>query len=300
MRQPIHSLLEVIGNTPIIDLSEFVGGNCYAKMEFLNPGGSIKDRIAYGMIQDAIEKGSLKPGMEILEPTSGNTGIAISMVGQILGYPVTIVMPENMSIERQKIMKAFGAHLILTKAELSIDGAVEKAKELYTSGKYFMPMQFENKANVEAQRQTAKEALKQIGKKVDIFVSGIGSGGTMQGVAEVLLEANPNCKIVAIEPKGVSALKKDPPGIHAIQGIGDGFIPAILNPDLITDIIEVSDEDAINTTRELALKCGLLCGISSGANLYGVREIIKKYGKDNVILTVLADRGERYFSADVF
>lgn len=300
MKQSINSVLEAIGNTPIIDLSQFVGGKCFAKMEFLNPGGSIKDRIALNMIQTAIDDGSLKPGMEILEPTSGNTGIALSMVGNLLGYPVTIVMPENMSIERQKIMHAFNAKLILTDAKLSIDGAVKKAQELYKSGNYFMPMQFKNKANILAQRQTAKEALNQINQKVDIFVSGIGSGGTLQGMAEVLLEANPNCKIIAIEPKGVSALKKDPPGIHAIQGIGDGFIPQILNPNIITDIIEVSDEDAINTTRELAKSCGLLCGVSSGANIYGVKKAIEKYGKDQVCLTVLADRGERYFSSDVF
>lgn len=300
MRQPIHSAIEVIGNTPIIELSEFVGTECYAKMEFLNPGGSIKDRIAYSMLKAAIENGDLKPGMEILEPTSGNTGIAISMVGKLLGYPVTIVMPENMSIERQKIIRAFGARLILTKAELSIDGAVKKAQELYQTGKYYMPMQFENKANIQAQKQTAKEALKQMDKKVDIFINGIGSGGTLQGMAEVLLEANPNCKIIAIEPQGGSALKNDPPKIHAIQGIGDGFIPKILNPNLISEIIEVSDEEAIQTTKELALKCGLLCGVSSGANLFGAREAVKKYGKDKVILTVLADRGERYFSSDVF
>lgn len=296
----MKSILQAIGNTQIIELDEFVGAECYAKMEFLNPGGSIKDRIALQMLQDAINQGKLKPGMEILEATSGNTGIAISMVGKQLGYPVTIVMPENMSEERQKIMKAFGAKLILTKAELSIDGAVSKAKELYQTGHYYMPNQFANPSNLIAQQQTAKEALKQIGKPVDIFISGIGSGGTLQGMASVLLEANPNCKIIAIEPKGVSALKQDPPGIHAIQGIGDGFIPEILDPSIITDIIEVSDEDAIETTRELAASCGLLCGVSSGANLYGARKAIEKYGKDQVILTVLPDRGERYFSSHVF
>lgn len=300
MTKTILNALEIIGNTPLIDLSSFVGGKCYAKMEFLNPGGSIKDRIAYQMIQDAIEAGELKEGMGILEPTSGNTGIGLSMVGKILGYPVTIVMPENMSIERQKIMKAFGANLILTKAELSIGGAVDKAKELYATGNYYMPNQFENSSNVKAQRETAREALKQLGTTVDIFISGIGSGGTMQGMSEVLLEANPHCKIIAIEPLGVSALKKNPPGIHAIQGIGDGFIPAVLDTSYISEIIEVSDEDAINTCRELASTCGLLCGVSSGAYLYGARLASKKYGEDKVILTLLPDRGERYFNDNIF
>ncbi len=296
----MKSVLEAIGNTPIIELNNFVEGCCFAKMEFLNPGGSIKDRIAYRMIKDAIEKGELKPGMEIVEATSGNTGIALSMVGQMLGYPVTIVMPSNMSVERQKMMKAFGANVVLTDPKLSIGGAVEKAKEIYKSGNFYMPMQFENKSNIEAQKETAREALKQIGKPVDIFISGIGSGGTLQGMSEVLLEANPNCHIIAIEPKGVSALKNDPPGIHAIQGIGDGFIPEILNVGIIDEIIEVSDEDAIQTTRELALQCGLVCGVSSGANLFGAKLATKKYGKDKVILTVLADRGERYLSDDIF
>ena len=296
----MKNVLEAIGNTPIISLDEFIGGKCYAKMEFLNPSGSIKDRIALKMLEDAIENKELQPGMEIIEATSGNTGIALSMVASQLGYPLTIVMPENMSIERRKMMKAFGAKIVLTDSNLSVDGAVKKAKELQAQYNYYMPMQFENKSNVLAQQETAKEALAQMGKQVDIFVSGIGSGGTIQGFADVLLQANPNCKIIAIEPKGASALKNDPPKIHAIQGIGDGFIPGLLNTEIVTEIIEVSDEDAIHTTRELAKKWGLLCGVSSGANLYGARLAAKKYGKDQVILTVLADRGERYFSENVF
>jgi len=292
----MESVLETIGNTPIISLNDFVGGKCYAKMEYLNPSGSIKDRIALQMLQDAIQSGQLKPGMEIIEPTSGNTGIALCMVGKALGYPVTIVMPENMSLERKNLIKALGGQLILTDPLLNVDGAVKKAKEIYQKGNYYMPMQFENPSNLKAQNKTALEAISQINEKIDIFISGIGSGGTLQGIADVLLEKNPNCKIIAVEPKGVSALKNDPPGIHAIQGIGDGFIPKILNPDVVDEIIEVSDEDAISVAKELAEKCGLLCGISSGANLYGARLAAKKYGKDKVILTVLPDRLERYFS----
>ena len=292
----MKNVLEAIGNTPIISLDEFVGGKCFAKMEFLNPSGSIKDRIALKMLEDAIENKELQPGMEIIEATSGNTGIALSMVASQLGYPLTIVMPENMSIERQKLMKAFGTKVVLTDAKLSVEGSVNKAKELQAKYNYYMPMQFENKSNVFAQQQTAIEALNQINQKVDIFISGIGSGGTLQGFANILLENNPDCKIIAVEPKGASALKNDPVKTHAIQGIGDGFIPEILNPNIVNEIIEVSDEDAINTTKELARTCGLLCGISSGANLYGARIAAQKYGKDKVILTVLADRLERYLS----
>jgi len=300
LNPPIQSVLEVIGNTPLISLDQLTGGICFAKMELLNPGGSIKDRIAAAMIQEAIEGGQLKPGMEILEPTSGNTGIALAMIGRLYGYPVTIVMPENMSQERQKMIRAFGATLILTDAQKSIDGAVQKARELYQSGRYFMPMQFENPANVKAQELTAKEALKQIAGPVDIFISGIGSGGTLQGMGKILLEANPDCKIIAVEPKGVSSLKGDPPGIHAIQGIGDGFIPEILDPSIVTDIIEVSDQEAIGMSRRLASEYGIFAGVSSGANLYGAAKAVQKYGKDQVILTVLPDRGERYFSAGVY
>lgn len=300
LKEPITSVLDLIGNTPIMNLEELVGCPCFCKLEFLNPGGSIKDRIAYAMIQDAIENGQLKPGMGIIEPTSGNTGIALSLIGRVLGYPVTIVMPENMSIERQKMIQAFGAKLILTDSKLSIDGSVQRAQELYQNGLYYMPMQFKNPTNAKAQMETAKEALIQMNQPADIFISGIGSGGTLQGMATVLLEANPHCKIIAIEPKGVSSLKGDPPGIHAIQGIGDGFIPDILDTSLIDEIIEVSDEEAIQTCQLLAKKFGLFVGVSSGANIYGAMQVAKKYGQQQTILTVLADRGERYFSANVF
>ena len=293
-------MLDVFGNMPLISLDSITGGKCFAKMELLNPGGSIKDRIALAMIKDAIDQGELKPGMTIIEPTSGNTGIAIAMVGRLFNYPVTIVMPENMSLERQKMIRAFGANLVLTKAQESIGGAVKKAQEMYQSGNYYMPMQFENPANVRAQEITAKEALKQLNKPVDIFISGIGSGGTLQGMSSILLNTNPDCKIIAVEPKGVSSLKGDPPGIHAIQGIGDGFIPQLLDPSIVDEIIEVSDEDAINISHQLARDCGIFAGVSSGANLYAAIQATKKYGKDKIILTVLPDRGERYFSENIY
>ena len=292
------NILDLIGNTPLLSLEESTGCNIYAKAEFLNPGGSIKDRIALNMLEEAEESGKLRPGMTIIEPTSGNTGIGLALCGVRKGYKVIIVMPENMSEERKKIIKALGAELVLTPPHLSIDGSVKKAMELASSsGEFFVPQQFENPANPRAHyKSTAVEIVEQLGKKVDVFVSGIGSGGTLQGIAAYLLEKNPDCKIVAVEPKNVSALLGHEPGLHQIQGIGDGFVPAVLNTDIITDIIEVTDEDAISTARQLAKIQGLLVGTSSGANVWAAQRMAEKYGKDKNIVTILADRAERYFS----
>ncbi len=292
------NVVDLIGNTPLVSLEETTGLKLYAKAEFLNPGGSIKDRIALNMIEEAEKSGRLKPGMTIIEPTSGNTGIGLALCGVRKGYRVIIVMPENMSEERKKIIHALGAELVLTPPELSIDGSVKKAEELAASSdQYFVPQQFRNPANPETHyNTTAREIVEQLGQKIDIFVSGIGSGGTLQGIAGYLLEQNPDCKIVAAEPKNVSALLGDEPGLHQIQGIGDGFIPDVLDTSIITDIIEVSDDDAINTARELARVQGLLVGTSSGANVWAAKKISEKYGRDKVIVTVLADRAERYFS----
>ena len=292
------TVLDMIGNTPLISLEETTGLKLYAKAEFLNPGGSIKDRIALNMIEEAEKDGRLKPGMTIIEPTSGNTGIGLALCGVRKGYRVIIVMPENMSDERKKIIKALGAELVLTDPELSIGGSVDKALEIASgSDEYFVPQQFQNRANPEMHyRTTAVELTEQLGKAIDIYVSGVGSGGTLQGVAQYLLEKNPDCKIVAAEPKNVSALLGDEPGLHQIQGIGDGFIPDILDTSIITDIVEVSDQDAINTARELARVQGLLVGTSSGANVWAAKHITEKYGTDKIIATVLADRAERYFS----
>ena len=292
------SVLDLIGNTPLMSLEQTTGLNIFAKAEFLNPGGSIKDRIALNMLEDAEKKGKLKKGMTIIEPTSGNTGIGLALCGVRKGYKVIIVMPENMSEERKKIIKALGAELVLTDPKLSIGGSVDKALEIASSSdEYFVPQQFTNPANPEMHyRTTAVELAEQLGKKIDIYVSGIGSGGTLQGVAKYLLEKNPDCKIVAVEPKNVSALLGDEPGLHQIQGIGDGFIPEILDTKIITDIVEVSDDDAINTARELAKVQGLLVGTSSGANVWAAKLMAEKYGKDSIIATVLPDRAERYFS----
>ncbi len=292
------NVLDLIGNTPLISLEQTTGLHIYAKAEFLNPGGSIKDRIALNMIEQAEKDGRLKKGMTIIEPTSGNTGIGLALCGVRKGYRVIIVMPENMSEERKKIIRALGAELVLTDPKLSIGGSVDKALEIASSSPdYFVPQQFQNPANPQMHYQTtAVELVQQLGKRIDVYVSGIGSGGTLQGVAQYLLEQNPDCKIAAVEPKNVSALLGDEPGLHQIQGIGDGFIPDILDTSIITDIIEVSDEDAIRTARELARVQGLLVGTSSGANVWAAKQMAQKYGADKNIATVLPDRAERYFS----
>ena len=294
----VENVIDMIGNTPLVSLRETMGLPIYAKAEFLNPGGSIKDRVAKNMVEQAEKRGLLKKGMTIVEPTSGNTGIGLSFVGVRKGYRVIIVMPENMSEERKKIIHALGAELVLTPPELSIGGAVKKAEELVKEmGNCFMPQQFENSDNPRIHYETTgPELYKQLEGKVDVFVSGLGSGGTLQGIGSYLKEKNPDLKVVAVEPKNVSALLGHEPGLHSIQGIGDGFIPAVLDTDLIDDVIEVSDEDAIATTRELARVQGLLCGTSSGANVWASCQIAGKYGKDKIVATILADRMERYFS----
>lgn len=293
------NVIDLIGNTPLVSLKETTGFNIYAKAEFLNPGGSIKDRVAYNMIIQAEKDGILKKGMTIVEPTSGNTGIGLALVGVRRGYKVIIVMPENMSEERKKIIKRLGAELVLTPADLSIDGSVKEAERILASlgDKGYMPQQFTNKNNpLIHYKTTAVELCEQLGKPVDIFVSGLGSGGTLQGIGRYLKDQNPDVKVVAVEPKDVSALLGDEPGLHQIQGIGDGFIPEVLDVKLIDEVVEVSDNDAIETTRCLASVQGLMCGTSSGANIWAAMQMAKKYGSDKVIVTVLPDRMERYFS----
>lgn len=294
----IENVIDLIGNTPLVSLRQMTGLPIYAKAEFLNPGGSIKDRVAKNMIEQAERSGELRPGMTIVEPTSGNTGIGLAFVGVRKGYRVIIVMPENMSEERKKIIRALGAELVLTPPEESIDGSVKKAEELAAQmGNCFIPQQFVNPNNPAIHyNTTAVELYDQLEGKVDIFVSGLGSGGTLQGIGKYLKEKNPNLKVAAVEPKNVSALLGHEPGLHSIQGIGDGFIPDVLDTSLIDDIIEVTDEDAIRTARELASVQGLLCGTSSGANVWACKKLAEKYGKNKVIATVLADRMERYFS----
>jgi cysteine synthase len=287
------NILDLIGNTPLIRLKE---EKVYAKAEFLNPGGSIKDRVALAMLEGAQRDGRLKPDSIIVEPTSGNTGIGIALVGRLKGYAVRIVMPENMSQERKKLITALGAELVLTPAEDSIGGAVERVREMAKEDpRVFVPQQFENPDNPRVHyEETAHELWRQMTGDIACFVAGVGSGGTLQGVGKFLKEHKPDVKLVAVEPKNVAALLGHEPGLHQIQGIGDGFIPDILDVAMVDDVIEVTDEDAIEVTRQMGRDHGLLVGISSGANVWAARQLAAKI--DGNIATVLPDRAERYFS----
>jgi len=287
------NVLDLIGNTPIVRLGT---ENVFAKAEFLNPGGSIKDRVALAMLEGAQRDGRLRPDTIICEPTSGNTGIGLALIGRLKGYPVRIVMPEGMSEERKKIIRAFGAELILTPDDESLGGAVRAVQAMAADDpRIFVPDQFSNPDNPRCHyEQTAHEIWRQMGGAVDYFVAGVGSGGTLQGVGRFLREHRHEAKIVAVEPKDVSALLGHEPGLHQIQGIGDGFIPAVLDIALVDEVIEVTDEDAIETTREIGRDFGLLCGISSGANVWAARQLAKNYPGN--VVTVLPDRAERYFS----
>jgi len=287
------NILDLIGNTPLVQLR---GERIFAKAELLNPGGSIKDRVARAMLEGAERDGRLHPDSIIVEPTSGNTGIGVALVGRLKGYKVRIVMPEGMSEERKKIIRALGAELILTPDELSIPGAVDRVRQMAAEDpRVFVPQQFENPDNPRCHyEETARELRRQMSGQVDAFVAGVGSGGTLQGVGRFLREHRPGVKIVAVEPKNVSALLGHEPGLHQIQGIGDGFIPPILDVRLVDEVIEVTDEDAIETTRQLGRDFGLLVGISSGANVWAARQLARRFSGN--IATVLPDRAERYFS----
>jgi len=287
------NILNLIGNTPVIRLR---GEDIYAKAEFLNPGGSIKDRVALAMLEGAERDRRLKPDSIIVEPTSGNTGIGVALVGRLKGYRVRIVMPEGMSEERKKLIRALGAELILTPDKEGIAGAVERVRAMAADDPcVFVPQQFENPDNPRIHyEQTAPELWRQMTGDIACFVAGVGSGGTLQGVGKFLKEHKADVRIIAVEPKNVSALLGHEPGLHQIQGIGDGFIPAILDVSLVDEVIEVSDDDAIETTRELGRDHGLLVGISSGANVWAARQISKRIPGN--ITTVLPDRAERYFS----
>ncbi len=294
-----HSkILELIGNTPLIWLDRIGEGRIFGKAEFLNPGGSIKDRVAVALIEDAEKRGLLKPGGTILEATSGNTGIGLSFVGTRMGYTVKLVMPENMSEERKKVIAAFGGETIFTSADESLEGALKKVYELKEQipGSW-VAQQFENPANPDVHyRTTGPEIWEQMDGKIDSFVAGVGSGGTLTGVGRFLKEQDPSIRIVAVEPKNVSALLGDEPGLHQIQGIGDGFIPTVLDKTIINHVVEVSDNEAVDTTRRLAREGGLLVGTSAGANVWVALKEAAFLGPDARVATVLPDRAERYFS----
>ena len=287
------NILDLIGNTPLINLK---GERVFAKAEFLNPGGSIKDRVAFAMLDVARREGKLNEQSIVCEPTSGNTGIGLALVGRIMGYRVRIVMPEGMSEERKKLIKALGAELVLVSDEEGLTGAVRRVKEMEAEdSRIFVPQQFENPVNPRVHyQQTARELWYQMQGEIVCFVAGVGSGGTLQGVGKFLKEQNKDIRIVAVEPEDCSALMGHEPGLHQIQGIGDGFIPDVLDTSLIDEVIQVSDEAAIETTRRLSRDFGLLVGISSGANVWAARQLVREIPGN--ITTVLPDRAERYFS----
>ena len=300
------NILDLIGNTPMLKLTKLAAeshAEVWAKLEGFNPGGSVKDRPALAMIEDAEKKGKLKKGMKIVEPTSGNTGIGLAMVAAIKGYPVILTMPESMTIERRRLLEAYGAELVLTPADKGMKGAIAKADEILASGKeYFKPDQFGNPANPQVHRRTtAREIIKQMAaKKIDAFVAGVGTGGTITGVGEVLRKKFKNIKIFAVEPAASPVLSGGQPGPHAIQGIGAGFVPTILNTQVYDEIIQVTNDQAADTARRLAHEEGLLVGVSSGAACWAALQVAARLGKGKRIVTLFPDVGERYLTTGVF
>jgi len=304
MAKIAKSLTELVGNTPLVELSNYnkkrnLQARVIAKVESFNPAGCVKERIALAMIDDAEAKGILKPGVEIIEPTSGNTGIGLAFVSAIRGYQLTLTMPETMSVERRNLLKAFGANIVLTPGATGMKGAIARAMELQAERPgSFIPQQFENPANTEVhKRTTGEEIWNDTDGKVDIFVAGVGTGGTVSGVGASLKAHNPKVIIVAVEPADSPVLSGGNPGPHKIQGIGAGFIPKIYDATVVDEIIQVSNDNAILTSRQLAKEEGLLVGISSGAAAYAATQLaLRPENKGKVIVTLLPDTGERYLS----
>jgi cysteine synthase A len=299
-----ESVLDLIGNTPIVRLSRVTpadSAEILGKLESLNPAGSVKDRIALAMIEAAEEAGELKPGDTIVEPTSGNTGIGLAMVAAVKGYKLVLTMPEDMSVERRRLLTRFGAQLVLTPAIEGMTGAVYAAQELVEKNKsYFIPQQFNNAANPEAHRKTtAREILQQTEGRIDAFVAGVGTGGSITGVGEVLKKERPDVLVIAVEPAKSPVLAGGKAGIHGIQGIGASFVPSVLNRQVYDELIEVKDEDAYAVTSRLTREEGLLVGISSGANVFASLQVAKKLGSGKRVVTMLCDTGERYLSVSL-
>lgn len=301
-----QNVTELIGNTPLVRLqkaSDETNATILGKCEFMNPTHSVKDRIGTNMIKTALEKGLINEDTTIIEPTSGNTGIALASVCAGLGIKLVLTMPSSMSIERRKLLKAFGAQLVLTEPEKGMKGAIDKANELAeATPNSFIPQQFANEANPDIHRKTtAKEILKDTDGKVDIFIAAVGTGGSLTGTGEILKEQNPNIEIIAVEPDASPVLSGGKPGPHKIQGIGAGFVPDVLNTKLYNEVITVKNEDAIKTSKELARNEGLLVGISAGANVYAAELVASRpENKGKTIVTLLCDTGERYLSSGLF
>ena len=298
-----NGAIELIGNTPILKVKSMVDENCadvYVKLEKFNPGGSVKDRAALGMIEKAEKEGILKEGSVIVEPTSGNTGIGLAMIGRLKGYKVVIVMPETMSKERRDLIKAYGAELVLTEGSKGMKGAIEKANELVKNKGYFMPQQFENIANPEKHYETTADEIFNDINDLDVFVAGVGTGGTATGVGKRLKEKINGIQVVAEEPSNSQVIAGKKPGAHKIQGIGAGFIPQNYKAEYVDNVVPVTDEDAIRTAVEFAKKEGILVGISSGAAIYTAIEIAKKLGKGKKVLALSPDGGEKYISMGIY
>lgn len=299
------NVLELIGSTPLIKLKRLGGAwgaHILAKFELANPGGSVKDRIALSMVEAAERNGYLKTGATIVEPTSGNTGIGLALVAAVKEYKLILVMPDNMSVERRQLFQAYGAKIVLTPGSQGMLGAVRKAEELVRVNRdYFMPQQFNNPANPQIHyRTTGEEIWRQTRGRIDAFVAGVGTGGTLTGVGRLLKRKKPGIKIIAVEPKDCSVLSGGKPGPHKIQGIGAGFIPEVLDRDLLDGVIKVNEQAAKRMAKRLVREEGLLVGISSGANVWASLQVAKKLGKGKIVVTILADTGDRYLSTDLF
>lgn len=300
-----ENIIERIGNTPIVKLNRIPGADdadVWAKLEGFNPGGSVKDRIALSMIETAEREEKLKPGGTIIEPTSGNTGIGLAFIAAVKGYRLVLTMPETMSLERRQMFQAFGAELVLTPGIKGMLGSVEEAETILKKNPdYFMPMQFENPANPEIHRKTtALEIIESLGTEIDGFVAGVGTGGTITGIGEVLRSKKPDIWIAAVEPAGSPVLSGGNPGPHKIAGIGAGFYPGVLNTKIYDEVIPVTDNDAISMVRQLSRREGILAGISSGAAAWAALKVASKLGKGKKIVVVFPDRGDRYLSTGIF
>ncbi|MHD0383718.1 cysteine synthase A [Staphylococcus simulans] len=303
--KPVDNIVQLIGDTPVVKLNNIVpedAADVYVKLEYQNPGGSVKDRIALAMIERAEQEGKIKPGDTIVEPTSGNTGIGLAFVAAAKGYKAVFTMPETMSQERRNLLKAYGAEVVLTPGSEAMKGAIKKAKELKEEYGYYEPQQFENPANpLIHELTTGPELVEQFeGRTIDAFLAGVGTGGTLSGVGKVLKEKYPSIQIVAIEPEGSPVLSGGEPGPHKLQGLGAGFVPDTLNTNVYDEVVKIGNETAMETSRRVAKEEGILAGISSGAAIYAAIEKAKELGKGKTVVTVLPSNGERYLSTPLY